>query len=362
MRPTSRRESALRSPLNEILGTEANVRLLRALSRTSLPMTATELAHRAAITLSGVGRALGALERTGIVEFIGVGSRRPVQLRRAHPLAPALQALFVAEEQRVSTIFARICAAAESLLPAPRSIWVEGPVALGTDEPGDPVVVGVLAGAKELDATVEALAAAIAKLELEEDVTIQVHGRTAADLAVAGGDERRDVEWAVLLLGPPPLARIDSDRARKPTGRRRVSEPVSHAVLDERARALGTAIATKLSTDPSLVERARNYIARRLTRASAGERRELQEWDRLLHTMSLPRLRRFLMESSERATRLRQTLPFVGVLTPAEREAAIESATEPAPRSSTRPTRKRARASGAAAAPARAPRKQRRGR
>ncbi|HEU4586161.1 MAG TPA: winged helix-turn-helix domain-containing protein, partial [Gemmatimonadaceae bacterium] len=151
MRPTSRRESVLRSPLNDILGTEANVRLLRVLSRTQLPMTATELARQAAITLSGVGRALGALERTGIIEFVGVGSRRPVQLRRAHPLVPALEALFSAEEQRVDTIFARIRAAAELLVPAPWSIWVEGPVARGTDGPGDPVVVGVLAGAKELD-------------------------------------------------------------------------------------------------------------------------------------------------------------------------------------------------------------------
>jgi hypothetical protein len=360
MRPTSRRESTLRSPLNDILGTEANVRLLRVLSRTTLPMSATEIARQAAITLSGVGRALGTLEQTGIIEFVGVGRRRPVQLRRAHPLAPVLEELFAAEARRVTTIFARIRAAAETLTPTLRSVWVEGPVARGTDRADDPVVVGVLAGAKELDATVEALVVALTPLEIEEDITIEVRGRTAADLAVAVGSERQELDAAVLLLGPPPLALVGTERAREAANRGRAATPVSHAVLDERARVLGAAVAAKLGHDPSLVERARSYIAQRLLKASPGERRELQEWDRILRTMSLPRLRRFLVEPSERATRLRQSLPFVGVLTPAEREreAAVENTHALAPRSSARPARKRVGGARAAATPPDTPRRQ----
>lgn len=327
MRPTSRRESALRSPLNDILGTEANVRLLRVLSQAPLPMSATELAQRAAITISGVGRALGALEQTGIIEFIGVGRRRPVQLRRAHPLAPALEALFAAEAQRVTTIFARIRTAAETIMPAPRSVWVEGPVARGNDRPGDVVVVGLLAGAKELDATVEALVAALTPLEIEEDVTIEVRGRTTADLAAAVESERRKLDAVVLLLGAPPLAVVDAGRGKEAANRRRMAKPVSHAVLDERARSLGAAVAEELNHDPSLVERARTYIAHRRPKASPGEQRELQEWDRILHTMSLPRLRRFLVDPGERATRLRQSLPFVGVLNPDDRESPLEDTT-----------------------------------
>lgn len=322
MRPASHRESALRSPLNDILGTEANVRLLRVLSRTSLPMSATELARRAAITLSGVGRALGALERTGIIEFVGVGGRRPVRLRQEHPLATALEALFAAEALRVDSVFAGVRAAAEALVSAPRSVWVEGPAALGTDSPADPIVVGVLAGARELDATVEMLIAALTPVEVELDVTIEVRGRTVADLAALVGSERRSVESATLLFGAPPLAFVELESARGRGRRERTPKPVSHASMDERARASGAAIAAKLRHDPSLVERAQRYIARRLPRASHGERRELEEWDRILRTMSLPRLRRFLVEPSERAARLRQTLPFVGELTPVERNAA----------------------------------------
>ena len=362
MRPTSRRESTLRSPLNDILATEANVRLLRVLSRTTLPMSATEIARQATITLSGVGRALGALEQTGIIEFVGVGRRRPVQLRRSHPLAPVLETLFAAEARRVDAIFARIRAAAEALTPAPRSVWVEGPVARGTDRSGDHIVVGVVAGAKELDATVESLVAALTPLEIEEDVSIEVRGRTVADLAITTERERRELDTVLLLLGPPPLALVSSERARELVGRRRGARPVSHEMLDERARALGAAVATKLSHDPSLVERARTYIAHRLLQASPGERRELQEWDRILRTMSLPRLKRFLVDTGERATRLRQTLPFVGVLTPGEREAVLENTTAPEPRSSARPARKRAPRSRAAATPAGAPRRRSGGR
>jgi len=65
------------------------------------------------------------------------------------------------------------------------------------------------------------------------------------------------------------------------------------------------------------------HVARRLARATPPERRELREWDRVLETMSLAQLRRFLTDRSERATRLRQTLPFLDALSPAERKAVL---------------------------------------
>src|SRR5262249_46541609 len=69
-----------------------------------------------------------------------------------------------------------------------------------------------------------------------------------------------------------------------------------------------------------LLVRARSAAPRRRSPHSPGEQRELREWDRILRTMSTARLRRFLVDRGERATRLRQTLPFVGALTAAERE------------------------------------------
>jgi hypothetical protein len=69
----------------------------------------------------------------------------------------------------------------------------------------------------------------------------------------------------------------------------------------------------------------RQHVANRAKKASAQERRELLEWDRILATMSPSRLRRFLVEPGERATRLRQTLPALDLLTPAERNAVLAS-------------------------------------
>lgn len=55
-------------------------------------------------------------------------------------------------------------------------------------------------------------------------------------------------------------------------------------------------------------------------RAAARERPELDEWLRLLESASIPRIQYLLLETSERANRLRQTNLLVAVLTEDERE------------------------------------------
>ena len=148
------------------------------------------------------------------------------------------------------------------------------------------------------------------------DVTIAIHGLTSADFAALPEVQRADLEETMPLLGPPPVELLSGGQFE------RAGAPLkSHEDVDRRALALAQAIAARLSEDPSLVERAQRYIERRLRRASSRERKELEEWDRILGTMSLARLKRFLVEPSEHATRLRQTLPFVDALSKKEREA-----------------------------------------
>ena len=65
-----------------------------------------------------------------------------------------------------------------------------------------------------------------------------------------------------------------------------------------------------------------------MQKASERERRELTEWARVLDTMSPARLQRFLTEDSERATRLRQTVPARNLLTLSERAAVLRSETD----------------------------------
>jgi len=98
-----------------------------------------------------------------------------------------------------------------------------------------------------------------------------------------------------------------------------------HSRHDEKARLLGVAVAEKLKRDPGLVPKARRHVTQRLKRASPQERKELMEWKRLLESTQPARLRRFLVASTDRATRLRQTLPLLEILNPREREAVLES-------------------------------------
>jgi len=72
---------------------------------------------------------------------------------------------------------------------------------------------------------------------------------------------------------------------------------------------------------------ARKHVQKRMREASKQEQLELKEWLRLL---SLPpaMLQRFLVDPGPRATRLRQSLPALGLLTPREREAVLRARTE----------------------------------
>jgi hypothetical protein len=316
MRPITKRQSALQAPLNDILGTEANVRLLRVLSGTEEPLSPSRLAEQTMLALSGIAKAVSTLEETGIVEYVGAGSRRPIRLRAKHPLADAIRALFRAERSRFDTIVDELKRAAHRISPLPQSVWIHGPVARGEDRLSDPLIIGLLTGARELDQAISSWEALLEDLERDQDVSLDVRGRTAADL-LAGTDEEREALRHVLpILGPPPLSIVNPSTVREhqPASRKRA---FSHAELDARARALATAVAERIRTDPGIVEQANAHLDARLTSASPGE---LREWKRILRTMSLPRLRRFLVEESERANRLRQSSPFAGALSAEDRE------------------------------------------
>jgi hypothetical protein len=303
--------------LNTLLGTEANVRIIRVLTEEGVSLSASEIARRAQLGLAGVGTAVAALVDVGIVERVGSGTRSPVRMRPDHPLAPSLAALFRQERAYLNEIVEQLRTAAARVEPIPQSLWIQGSVARGMDRFGDPVVVGALAGAAAIDQVRDQLELSVEKIERTCDVTIEVLVRSIADLRAMSPNELDELRVVIPLLGPPPLSLMSRDS----TGKKRVAERNirSHAHADARGRALAEAIADRLKSDPSLVTRARGYIATRLTKVSAGERRELGEWDRVLRTMSVARLRRFLIDPGERATRLRQTLPFVGVLTEEER-------------------------------------------
>lgn len=96
-----------------------------------------------------------------------------------------------------------------------------------------------------------------------------------------------------------------------------------HCRLDERSLALHRLVAWKVLADPALLDQARQNV-RRWRTMDGSPSLALSEWESIL-SGPVDEVTRFLMEPSERATRLRQSSPFCGILTEAERRVIYES-------------------------------------
>ena len=96
-----------------------------------------------------------------------------------------------------------------------------------------------------------------------------------------------------------------------------------HSRLDERSLALHELVARKVQAAPALLDKARGNV-RRWQEASGSPSLALAEWEQILSS-PVDQVTAFLVERSERATRLRQSSPFCGILTEAERQAIYES-------------------------------------
>lgn len=95
-----------------------------------------------------------------------------------------------------------------------------------------------------------------------------------------------------------------------------------HRLIDGRSLAFDRLIAQKLRRNPILVNKARANLSRWLQTCDPRSAGDLFAWERELDK-PLPQLLELLEATDERATRLRQSSPFCGILTPSERLAII---------------------------------------
>lgn len=89
-----------------------------------------------------------------------------------------------------------------------------------------------------------------------------------------------------------------------------------HRLAELRSLAFHRAVAEKLRTDPAVLERARRRVSN-----AAGSGRSAsatREWEEVL-SQPLDSICDFLIDPSERATRLRQSTPFAGAIPARER-------------------------------------------
>lgn len=312
MRPPATSQDPLRTPLNQIFGSEGNVRILRVLAFATEPMGRTRVARRAELNPSGVRRTLDQLAELGLVEAIGSGRNLSVRLRERHPLAGEIRYLFESEKE----LFDRIVGAARQAFarrafPA-NAVWIENPEA----RPPGTVHIGVLGSPDVVDEAVTEVRTHFDEVGRELATHFVVHSYTNADLVGLGNEEEERLQDLTLLHGWLPQEWHVSSGG-----------PVrSHQYLEERARRLSTRIAELLPNDPSILDRTVSWIDQRMQVARDSEQEDLKEWRRLLEELSIQQIQAFLREESERADRLRQSLPFVEVLTPAERKELFHSA------------------------------------
>lgn len=324
--PRPPNQSRLRAPLNDILGREANVRLLRVLSLAGTSLSAGDLAQQAGLGRTSVYPTLSALETTGIIEYVGIGTQRQVRFRHDHPLAGAIEGLFRSEAGRLDALVDQLRAVFGSLKPV-LSAWLDGRALTdrATEESqanADFMTCYLVAEPKTLPAILEDVRSRLPKVEKRFEVNIDTVGMARSEIGFRLTPEAfRD---PVLLAGVPPLALLDEGEMKSV---RELRNKVMHAYHDDSARRLSHAIALRLQQDPSRMDIARNHVQKRMRAASKQEQLELKEWLRLL---SLPpaMLQRFLVDPSPRATRLRQSLPALGLLTPREREAVLRARTD----------------------------------
>jgi len=312
MKLNNNTNSSLKTPLSEILGTKGHIHVLRELNDHNGAMSHSELIRRTGLSRQGVYDVVTRLVETGILSYTGSGRQQLVNVRKEYPLFESIQVLFQSEKNRYYLFLETLKKLTESLNTLPKSVWIFGKVAQGTDVYGDPVQIALLGDTKTIDKLTDQFRAGLVEENVESqfDVTIEIRGVTIADL-----ETRTELTGknTILIYNVDPNAFLESSKPGSPT-------PKTHKEFDRKSISQAKAWTELLRTYPEIIPRTATFLEHQIPHITSGEKKELQEWKHLLENSSFQRLKKFLESDSERSTRLRQSLPFWQVLNERERE------------------------------------------
>ncbi len=307
MRPIVNIQDHLRYPLNELFGTRAHVRLLRVMANeVDGPITASDVAKRAGLTLPGAQKALGRLFRSGFITRVGGGRKHQYEIHTSDKLMQIVLELFLGEKDRYEQLLTTIKKEVKNLTPHPHAAWIQAI----PKEIGEPLILGLLHETRHLTNCVRQLREKLNHVETDFDLTIELEGYTKADNYFPQDDD------VTILYGVIPST-------VHPT-RQSVKNPLTHTEKDRHLQLLSRKLAIAIEKDTSLLKRARDYINRLLKDDQGMAKRDLVEWRDILNQHSIQRLSKFLISNSERANRLRQSNPFFAILNTDERTQLIE--------------------------------------
>ena len=307
MRPIVSKQDTLRYPLNELLGTRAHVRLFRVMANeVDGPLTASDVAKRAGLTVPGAQKALGRLFRSGFISRVGGGRNHQYEIRCSDRLMQITLDLFQAEKDRYEQLVTAIKREIKNLTPHPYTAWIQ---AL-PKEIGEPLTLGLLHETRHLTNCVRQLRTKLNQIENDFDLTIELEGYTKADIS-----ELKFGDFTVLYgVMPSPDSPV----------RHRIKNPLTHREKDQWLHVLSSKLAKAIEQDTSLLRAAKEHIDRLLKEDQGTATRDLMEWRNILDMYSIQRLSRFFTSSSERANRLRQSNPFFAILDSDERAQLVD--------------------------------------
>lgn len=182
MSQPQKHQSWLRCPLTFMLGSPANVRLLRELSRHGGELSAPSLAQRTGLSVQSVRLALDRLVDQRIIDVEGTGQVRLFVVQRGHPLSSALDGLFMAEEDRFDAVMRALRVAVEERRDAIEAAWLYGSVARGEDTVDSDVDIAIVSAPGAVEGVVSDLRERLRGAEEELSFTASVIGMDSADV------------------------------------------------------------------------------------------------------------------------------------------------------------------------------------
>ena len=306
MRPIVSLQDSLRYPLNEIIGTQSNVRLLRVLAiEVDGPLTLADAARRAGLTIPGAQKALRRLVQSGAVLRVGGGKKYQYEIHGSQILDEAVLTLFRKEKNRYEKLISDLKNAFENISSPPYAAWIEA----FPKKPEEALELGFLHDTLHIVDTKHNLRIQLNRIEQNFDLSIEIVGYTKADLPVF------EIAEGALLYGLSPF--------KSRSDRRELEGPRNHREREAWLKRLSLKLAEGIEKDASLVSRAKEHVDRLLQTDRGLATSDIKEWRDILETYSVPRLTRFITSSSERADRLRQSNPFFAVLSSDEKAGIV---------------------------------------
>ena len=172
------------------------------------------------------------------------------------------------------------------------------------------MILGVLHETRHLSDYVRRLQKQLYQVERDLDLTIEVNGYTKADLPDLESDK------VTPLYGVLPFPDEYS--------REMYSNPLTHGKKDQQMLKLSRKLANAIDFDTSLVRRAKEHVQRMLKSDHGSATKDIEEWRDILESYSIRRLSQFLISTSQRANRLRQSNPLFAILTVEERNRFLK--------------------------------------